>query len=212
MAVAPPSPTVPNHHGDHPGFSGVGGFVAAFSMLVGRGPTARVAMEATGLSPGERLVDVGCGPGAAARFAARRGAEVAGVEPDAMMLRVGRLVTRRAGTVRLVEGSAESLPLPDASADVVWSLASVHHWADVEAGVAEARRVLVAGGRFLAAERRVQPGATGLASHGWTNEQADQFADLCRLAGFTDVQVSRHQAGRRALWAVRAVAPGAPGQ
>ena len=207
MAVVPPGPTVPNHHGDHPGFAGPSGVVAAVSMLVGRDPTARLAAQLTELSPGERLVDLGCGPGAAARAAARRGAEVVGVDPAPVMLKVGGLVTRRSLPVRFVEGSAEALPLDDDSADVVWSLASVHHWADVGAGVAEVRRVLGRDGRLLVVERRVQPGATGLASHGWTNEQADQFADLCRLAGFGRVRVDRHRAGRRALWSVQAVAP-----
>ena len=66
--------------------------------------------------------------------------------------------------------------------------------------------MLAPGGRFLAAERRTTPGATGLASHGWTDAQADAFAALCREAGFTDVSVATH-AGRRALVTVRARRP-----
>ena len=48
-----------------------------------------------------------------------------------------------------MQGTAENLPVPEHSATVVWSVATVHHWADVTAGLAEVRRVLSPGGRFL---------------------------------------------------------------
>jgi len=59
------------------------------------------------------------------------------------MLRLARFLTRRsAHAVRYVEGSAEALPLPDSSVSVAWSIASVHHWVGLDAGLHEARRVL----------------------------------------------------------------------
>ena len=124
------------------------------------------------------------------------------------MLRFARLLTRRpAHPVRYVEGTAEALPLPDASVSVAWSIASVHHWADLDAGLREARRVLKPGGRLVAIERLTQPGATGLASHGWTADQASAFADRCRAHGFTDSKTDRHGGGRRTMVSVRATAP-----
>jgi ubiquinone/menaquinone biosynthesis C-methylase UbiE len=123
------------------------------------------------------------------------------------MLRLAQLLTRRsAHTVRYVEGSAEALPLPDSSVSVVWSIASVHHWADLDAGLREARRVLKPGGRLVAIERLSRPRATGLASHGWTPEQATAFADRCHARGFTDARVDQH-GGRRAKVSVKATAP-----
>jgi ubiquinone/menaquinone biosynthesis C-methylase UbiE len=187
----------PNHHAHHRGFSGVGGAVAAVTFLVGRGRAADLALELTGAGPGDDVVDIGCGPGVAVRRAARTGAaSVVGIDPAPVMLRVARAVgalqrRRHRAHVRYAEGTAESLPLPDGAASVVWSLATVHHWHDLDAGLAEARRVLRPGGRFLAVERRSTAGATGLASHGWTDDQADRFADRCRTAGFTDVTVTR---------------------
>ena len=89
---------------------------------------------------------------------------------------------------------------------MVWSVATVHHWADVTAGLAEVARVLAPGGRFVVIERRVQPGATGLASHGWTDEQAASFAAYCRSAGFDDVRVETMKQGRRVLQVVKAFA------
>ncbi|MEO7195972.1 MAG: class I SAM-dependent methyltransferase [Pseudonocardiaceae bacterium] len=196
-----------NHHAGHPGFAGVSGLVAGLTMIVGRGAVTRLAADLACVSDTDRVVDVGCGPGTAAREAARRGARVTGVDPASVMLRLARTLTRDRPAVTWAYGVSENLPQPDGSATVVWSLASVHHWKDVTAGLAEARRVLVPGGRFLAIERRVAPGATGLASHGWTDQQAESFAAQCRAAGFDDVRVEKHTPGRRAVLVVRAVRP-----
>jgi ubiquinone/menaquinone biosynthesis C-methylase UbiE len=71
----------------------------------------------------------------------------------------------------------------------------------------EARRVLKPGGRLVAIERLTRPGATGLASHGWTIEQASAFADRCRAHGFTGTSTSRHDRGRGTAVSVVATAP-----
>ncbi len=148
------------------------------------------------------MVDVGCGPGTAVRFASRLGAHVTGIDPAPVMLGLARRLTRRSAQVTYLRGTAESLPLPDGSATVLWSIASVHHWRDVTVGLSEVRRVLVPGGRFLAMERHTRPGATGHASHGWTDEQGAAFAAMCRDLGIDDVRLERHTAGRRHLLAV----------
>jgi ubiquinone/menaquinone biosynthesis C-methylase UbiE len=126
------------------------------------------------------------------------------------MLRVARALTRVSrrdpSTVRYHEGTAEALPLPDGSASVAWSLATVHHWHDLDTGLEETRRVLRPSGRFLAIERQVEPGATGHASHGWTEEQAHLFAQRCRATGFTDISIDHHQPGRRSVLSVLAYA------
>jgi len=122
------------------------------------------------------------------------------------MLRLARTFTRGADVV-WTEGTAEDVPLPDGSATVVWSLATVHHWKDVGRGLAEARRLLAPNGRLLAVERRTHPGATGLASHGWTRQQAESFAAQCRTAGFENTSVGEHGQGRRAVWTVIATRP-----
>ena len=198
------SPAVANHHADHPGFSGIGGLLAGLSMLVGRGAVARLAADLAAVTGDDRVVDVGCGPGAAAREAARRGAGVTGVDPAPVMLKLARRLTHPRSSIAWQEGAAEALPLPDGAATVMWSISTVHHWPDLHAGLAEAHRVLRSGGLLLAIERRSRPGAKGLASHGWTEDQAAAFADLCRAAGFTDVRVETHTPGRGALLIVQA--------
>jgi ubiquinone/menaquinone biosynthesis C-methylase UbiE len=206
------SPLAPNHHANFPAFTGTGGLLAAASFLVGRRADADYAIELADVGPGDDVVDVGCGPGVAARRAAVAGAtSVIGVDPAPVMLRMARTVSgirRRSAAVRFVIGAAEALPLPDRSATVVWSLATVHHWRDVELGLAEARRVLRPTGRLLAIERLVEAGASGHASHGWTNDQAHSFAERSRAAGFVDVDVREHHTSRRRLvLSVLATAP-----
>jgi len=193
--------TVPNHHAHHRGFSGAFGVVAALSMILGRKGDARLAARLSGLRPEETVVDVGCGPGAAVRYAAALGATVIGVDPAAVMLRTSRLLTRPSKRVRFVEGTAEHLPLPGDSADVVWSIATAHHLRDVSAALVEARRVLKADGRLVVIEKRTEAGAHGLASHGWTREQAAAFAEACTQHGFVDVRVEE-ATGRGPAFAV----------
>jgi ubiquinone/menaquinone biosynthesis C-methylase UbiE len=204
---AEPATLEPNHHGDHPGFSGITGFLAGLTMVLGRRRVGRLACDLAAVTAHDHVVDVGCGPGAAAREAARRGAEVTGVDPASVMLAMARRLTVGDLSVTWTEGAAEHLPLPDGVATVVWSLATVHHWPRLDEGLAEARRVLKPGGRLLAIERQARPGAKGLASHGWIPDQADGFADRCRDAGFSEATVARHKPGRVPQLSVLAIRP-----
>src|SRR4051812_41387939 len=117
---------VPNHHGDHPGFSGITGLLAGLSMIAGRDQVARLAIELTQVSAGDQVVDVGCGPGVAARTASKRGADVTGIAPAGPMLALARWLSPRNRNITWSEGTAEQLPLPNDSATVIWSLATVH--------------------------------------------------------------------------------------
>jgi len=200
---------VPNHHAAAR-HTGAVGFFSALTMIVGRGDDARLVAEMAGVDDTDHVVDLGCGPGTAVRLTARRGARVTGVDPAEPMLWWARLLTRLrrpAGEVEWVRAAAEELPLPDRSATVVWSLASVHHWPDLDRGLSEVRRVLAPGGSFLALEKRTQPGATGHSSHGWTSARADRFAEMLDEAGFVDVGASDHDLGRRGVVVVRGRAP-----
>ena len=186
----------PNHHAHHAPFRGVVGVLAALSMTVRRGGVAALAAQLAAVRADDAVVDVGCGPGAAVRHAAALGANVTGVDPAAVMRRFARALTlRRRRRVTFLDGRAEALPLPDDAATVLWSISTVHHWQDIDRGLAEARRVLRAGGRFVAIEWRALPGATGLASHGWTDAQATVFAARAERAGLIDVRVEHHREG-----------------
>jgi len=176
-------------------------YVTALSMTVGRGAAARVVADLAQPRPGDTLVDVGCGPGAAAREARRRGAAVIGVDPDPLMLGLARKISavRKSADISWVQGRAESLPLEDASATILWALSAYHDWQDGSAGLAEAVRVLAPGGRVLVAERLVDDGARGHAAHGLTSAQAEELAGNLSAAGFDGVHTQVRGAGRRTL-------------
>ena len=173
----------------------------ALSMTVGRGSVARAVADLAELTAGDQVVDIGCGPGAAARVAAGRSAHVTGVDPSPAMLRLGRWLNALRGTrnISLVQGSAESIPLPDRGATVLWALNSVHHWSNRATGLAEALRVLAPGGRLLLAERLVRPGAHG----GLVGDQVDQLVSQVEVSGFTDVRRDTMTAGRWTVSVVR---------
>lgn len=204
---APRDAPVANHHAEHPGFAGTGGMAMALLFAAGGRRNARLAADLAGVGPGDRVVDIGCGPGTAVREAARRGARATGVDPASVMLSVGRALTwRRRSSIAWAEAPAEAIPAEDGSATVVWSLLCVHHWASVEQGLSEVRRVLAPGGRLVAVERATAPGATGVAGHGWTSAQADVFAAACEEAGLGDVEITSGEGRRGArMLVVRAI-------
>jgi SAM-dependent methyltransferase len=196
-----------NHHADHPGFGGLTGLLVGLVMLIAGRARARLPVDLASPSDADHIVDIGCGPGSSARMAAHRGARVIGVDPSPLMLRLARAFTRELPALSWSPGAAEELPVPDGWATVVWSVATVHHWRNVTAGLAEVRRALVSGGKFLAIERQVRADATGLASHGWTDSQVQSFADQCRAADFHSVHIDQRSCGRRVVWVVQAERP-----
>lgn len=113
-------------------------------------PAAVAVVRAAALVPDERVLDLGCGTGNAALLAAERGARVTGVDPAARLLEVAR--TRAAQVARTIEfraGDAASLPLEDASVDVVLSVFGMIFAPDAAAAAEEVARVLTARGRIV---------------------------------------------------------------
>ncbi len=202
---------VPNHHAHYRQFSGLFGYLAGLTMVVGRGRDARLVAELAEVGADDIVLDIGCGPGTAARHAAGRGATVIGLDPSGPMLRLAALISRLrapAGTLEWRQGAAETIDLPAESVSVCWSIATVHHWHDIDSGLGSVEHVLAPGGRFLAVEKRTEPGATGNASHGWTPAQAELFASILRQRGFSDVVVSDHTVGKRDVVVVSGRWPG----
>lgn len=89
-----------------------------------------------------RVADVGAGTGKLTRTIVEAGAEVVAIDPDPGMLAALR---EHVHGVPTFVGSAERMPLPDASLDAVL-LGQAWHWVDVAAASTEAGRVLRAGG------------------------------------------------------------------
>jgi len=93
-------------------------------------------------------LDLGCGAGHVAFALSRGGAAVTAYDLSKEMLEVVAAEAARRGhaQLRTVQGPAERLPFADAEFDLVATRFSAHHWSNVPAALAEARRVLKPGG------------------------------------------------------------------
>jgi len=96
--------------------------------------------DLAGVRVGQRVLDVGCGPGAlTAELVARLGpAAVEAVDPSAPFVAAAR--ARNPG-VNVLQASAEALPFPDRAFDAALAQLVVHFMSDPVAGLAEAARV-----------------------------------------------------------------------
>jgi SAM-dependent methyltransferase len=102
---------------------------------------------------GAVVVDVGCGTGFHLPGVAALGARVVGVEPHPPLVALARerlaawrTRTRPPGSAAVLRGSAQALPLSDASVDVVHARWAYFFGAGCEPGLAEVERVLRPGG------------------------------------------------------------------
>jgi SAM-dependent methyltransferase len=96
------------------------------------------------------IVDLGCGTGYFCAWLARRGARVVGVDPTPAQLETARRMQRETGLeFLLIEATGESVPLPDASFDIVFSEYGASIWADPNLWIPEAARLARPRGRLI---------------------------------------------------------------
>jgi SAM-dependent methyltransferase len=109
------------------------------------------AFHALGDVAGRRVVDFGCGSGANTVLLGHRGAHVWGIDISTDLLRLARRRLAISGCdneATFIVGSAHEMPFPDASIDVVFGIAILHHL-DLDLVSREVRRVLKPGGRAI---------------------------------------------------------------
>ena len=113
-------------------------FGAAATAYSEHRPTYAQAAVRWALEPslGRRVLDLGAGTGKLTAVLDDLGAEVVAVEPDPAMLRELR---RALPSVRALAGSAEALPLPDGSVDIVIA-GNAMHWFDMDVAGPEIAR------------------------------------------------------------------------
>jgi len=120
--------------------------------------------------------------------------QVVAIDPSAFMRRVlgiRRLWRRGRRRIRILNGTAESIPVADGSIDAAWAVNSMHHWASIADAVKEILRVLRPGGRMLLLDedfdhpehKSHKPGQTN--PHTMPSEE--DLIDLLNSSGFSNV-------------------------
>jgi SAM-dependent methyltransferase len=137
-------------------------------------------IRATLTLQGRRLVDIGCGGGALARWLRRQGAHVLGLDAQFDAVRAAS-----AGGIHAAVASADALPLADASADLAVVFNSLHHFPDPAAALTEARRVLTPAGALYVAEPLAE-GAYFQVMQPLDDETAERARALAALAHAAD--------------------------
>lgn len=193
--------------------------LAALDEFHALGRVATVAMAGLcGVAADSRVLDLGAGIGGPARLLAQRyDARVTAVDATARFCRASERLCQATGLserVDVVHADASQLPFAPESFDIAWSQALLQSVPDKSALLAEARRVLVTGGRLALFEVISGPGGAVRLPVPWANDPSESFLvsgeELRRIAeqaGFQPVAV--HE-GADALAAVTTAASGLP--
>lgn len=106
-------------------------------------------LAALELAAEDRLLDVGCGSGAAVRTAAASVRSAAGVDISPGMIARARQLAEGLPNVEFLEAESGHLPFDDGAFTAVLCTTSFHHYPDPNAATAEMARVLAPGGRLV---------------------------------------------------------------
>jgi arsenite methyltransferase len=164
--------------------------------------------KALSASPGERVADVGCGPGFyVLELLEQVGPEgaVVGLDASPQMLAVAGRRCQGHQNVSFLEADATSLPLGDGGFDAVLTVQVLEYVDDVDAALAELLRVLRPGGRLVAwavdwatlSLHSTDPERTRRVLHAWDDHLAHRslprtLAPRLRATGFGDVAMTAH--------------------
>jgi ubiquinone/menaquinone biosynthesis C-methylase UbiE len=154
------------------------------------------------LKPGETVLDLGSGGGIDVLLSARRvgpTGKAYGLDMTDEMLALARENQQKAGVtnVEFLKGEIEHIPLPGDSVDVIISNCVINLSADKDAVLAEAFRVLKAGGRFAVSDVVVRgevPSEVRRSVELWIGCVAgaleeSEYRDKLAKAGFGDIDV-----------------------
>jgi SAM-dependent methyltransferase len=187
-------------------------------------PNFAVIHEQLELAADDLLLEVGCGGGAFLRKALESGCRAKAVDHSPDMVRLARATNRdavAAGRLEVAEASADRLPFADGSFTCAVMTGVLGFLPDAVGALAEIRRVLAPGGRFVALGSdpalRGTPAAPEPMASRLRFYEDDELERLGRDAGFTEVRVARfsleqhaREAGIPEEHVALFAAPGAP--
>lgn len=135
-------------------FSSPSGFFGKFignRMAKGNVYDARWTVSLLDIQPGDRILEIGFGPGVSTQIASGKACKgfVAGIDHSRIMVQAAsqrNAAAIRSGLMELKHGDVSALPYPDESFDTAFSLHSIYFWPNPVDCLKELRRVLKPGG------------------------------------------------------------------
>lgn len=178
-----------------------------FVPAIGR-PLAEELVRRANIHPGEKVLDVACGTGIAARLASKLvvpGGAVAGLDANPGMLAVARAIDAGDTPIDWYEASAEAMPLPDEDYDVVLCQMGLQFMENKGVALREMRRILKPGGRLLlnvpgpraelfarlakAMEHNISDQAAAFVNHVFSLHDRKELNVLLSEAGFDKIEI-----------------------
>jgi ubiquinone/menaquinone biosynthesis C-methylase UbiE len=170
------------------------GVVVGHLMALKNGRRSKWALELLKARPGERIIEVGFGPGVdAARVLAAVGpaGSYAGADASEVMVRQATARNRAAVAAARAEfarGAIEGgLPWKAGEFDAAYSINCAQFWPELGAGLREVERLLRHGGRAVVAVQPMHRGATEADSDRW----AERFVEAVAESGLRILRVER---------------------
>ncbi|HYF47566.1 MAG TPA: methyltransferase domain-containing protein [Acidimicrobiales bacterium] len=160
---------------------GFGGRVAGW-IMGRRGSNVtrnRWVVDLLELGPGDRVLEIGCGPGVAVEAALAAGAEVVAVDPSDVMR---AMAAKRNPDATILEGDADHLP--EGPFTAAWAVNTVQFWPDVDRTLVDLRGRLAPGGRVALALQPRMKGATDEDAR----RRAEENAARLTAAGYLDAR------------------------
>jgi ubiquinone/menaquinone biosynthesis C-methylase UbiE len=195
---------------------GLGGRLAGLVMARMNGPANRWAIDLLEVRAGDRVLDVGCGPGLAVALAAARvgGGLVAGIDRSPVVVAQARRRNRRAishGVVHLQVAAAQQLPFPEGHFTKACSVNALQAApTEVAGALQEVRRVLIEGGRLVIVLRTRRDQATGgrrwdrSRQFGATQQQVAKLCAALQASGFAVAEPQQAEVGGELATAITA--------
>lgn len=182
------------------------GFIGEFlgrRMAKGNVYDAQWTIALLNIQPNSRILEIGFGPGVSTQLASEKASQgfVSGIDHSETMVQAARKRNARAilsGRMKLDQGDVGSLPFPDETFDLAFSLHSIYFWPQPLNCLKELRRVLKTGGLLAIT---IQP------EEKWTQKVdrtvmtlyfGNQLASMFSEAGFRNVHVETPPAENKA--------------
>ncbi|AWZ01929.1 erythromycin 3''-O-methyltransferase [Rhodobiaceae bacterium] len=173
-----------------------------------------IAIALLNVSPGDRVLDVGTGHGAALATLATLNdpGSLDGIDFSPTALKIARRKNRlllKSGRLHLHQGASDVMPYADKSFDKILTMHTIYFWGDATAHFKEIFRVLIPGGRFVVGFRPGDdPGATAtFPDNVYTFRTIAAVRHLLEMAGFTITETERREDAKSKLTWIAAERP-----